>query len=355
MKFSVVINLARFDRSRSVSAVAAEALELVKLADAGGFDIVWTAEHHTIELTISPNPFVLLAHWAAETSRIRLGTAVCAAPYWHPIRLAGEAALFDVISGGRLELGLGRGAYQYEFDRMAGGMPQGEGGRHLREIIPAVQRLWQGDYAHAGEIWSFPSTACVPKPLQQRPPMWIAARDPNTFDFAMKNGCNILSTALRGPFAEVENLVAKFQQAQADNPGSEGLEHATLRIGCVYDDPAESEKPLRALINYGRNFENLFRNIGTVSEGFPEAVDFETVANREDYQPERVMANMLFGTVDEVIAKLEAYRDAGIDHFIFSPCFGLPPETTRRSMELFCERVMPHFRKEEVLAAPSLA
>ncbi len=355
MKFSVVINMARFDKSRSMTEVAAEALDLVKIADEGGFDIAWTAEHHTIELTISPNPFLLLSNWAAHTKRIRLGTAVCAAPYWHPIRLAGEAAMFDVVSGGRLELGLGRGAYQYEFDRMAGGMPQGEGGRYLREIVPIVQRLWEGDYAHEGEIWSFPSVACVPKPVQKRPPMWIAARDPNTFDFAMKNGCNIMSTALRAPFAEVENLVAKFKQAQTDNPGSERLTHATLRTGCVYDDPSDLKVPVEALIHFGRNFENLFRNIGTVTEGFPEAVDFQSVANRGEYQPETVQQNMLFGTPEEVIEKLEAYRAAGIEHFMLGACFGMSPQATRRSMELFCERVIPHFRSNPTRVAEPAA
>ena len=73
--------------------VAAQALELVQMAEAGGFEIAWTPEHHTIEFTIAPNPFAILTHWAAHTTSIRLGTAVVVAPYWHPIRVAGEAAL----------------------------------------------------------------------------------------------------------------------------------------------------------------------------------------------------------------------------------------------------------------------
>ena len=95
-------------------------------------------------MTIGPNPFLVLAHWAAHTKTIRLGPAVVVAPYWHPIRLAGEAALLDVISNGRLEFGIGRGAYQYEFDRMAGGMPQERGVAYMKEMLPAVQGLWQG-------------------------------------------------------------------------------------------------------------------------------------------------------------------------------------------------------------------
>ena len=127
MKFSIAVNLERFDPAQDMRQVIGDALELVRLAEAGGFEIAWAAEHHTIELTIGPNPFTILMHWAAHTTRIRLGTAVVVAPYWHPIRLAGEAALFDLFSDGRLELGLGRGAFQYEFDRMAGGMDQRKG------------------------------------------------------------------------------------------------------------------------------------------------------------------------------------------------------------------------------------
>ena len=93
-------------------------LEMVQMADAGGFHIVWAAEHHALEMTIAPNPFQILTWWAAHTDRIRLGTAVVVAPYWHPINVAGEAALLDLYSNGRLEFGIGAGAYQREIDRM---------------------------------------------------------------------------------------------------------------------------------------------------------------------------------------------------------------------------------------------
>lgn len=347
MKFSAIVNMARFDTSRSMEDVAGEALDLVKTADQGGFDIVWTAEHHTIELTISPNPFQLLAHWAAHTNNVRLGTGVVAAPYWNPIRLAGEAAMCDVLTGGRLELGLGRGSYQYEFDRMAGGMPQGEGGRYLREIIPAVQKLWQGDYAHEGEIWNFPSVACVPKPLQKAPPIWIAARDPNTFEFALKNNCNIMSTALRRPFSEVEALVDRFNETQAAVPGSEHLQHATMRNVAVYEDKAGREEAVCAAINFGRNFENLFKGLGTVKDGFPEPVDFDEVANRDEYQADALCDNLLFGTPDEIIEKLERYQALGINHIMLGVAFGMSRDRTLRSMELFADRVIPHFRAKK--------
>ncbi len=345
MKFSIIVNMARFDTTKAMDQVATEALDLVKIADQGGFDIIWTAEHHTIELTISPNPFQLLAHWANHTKNARLGTAVVAAPYWHPIRLAGEAAMCDVLTGGRLELGLGRGAYQYEFDRMAGGMPQGEGGRYLREIIPTVQRLWEGDYAHEGEIWQFPSVACVPKPLQKSPSMWVAARDENTFEFALKNNCHVMTTSLRKDFSEIEDLQTKFRSAHNAAGNPKNLTHATLRVCCIYEDPSVLDTAVKSVINFGRNFENLFRNSGTVTNGFPEPVDFESVAARGEFQPDALKDNLLIGTPDEIIEKIERYQAAGINHIMIGPTFGLPADVANKTVELFCDKVIPHFKQ----------
>ena len=350
MKFSIAVNMARFDTTKTMDKVANEALDMVKMADQGGFDIIWTAEHHTIELTISPNPFQLLTHWGNHTKNARLGTGVVAAPYWNPIRLAGEAALCDVLTGGRLELGLGRGAYQYEFDRMAGGMAQGEGGKYLREIIPIVQRLWEGDYAHEGEIWQFPSVACVPKPLGKPPSMWVAARDQNTFEFALKNNCHVMTTALRRDFAEVEDLQTKFQAAHAEAGNPEHLTHATLRVCCVYEDPSVLDTAVQSVINFGRNFENLFKNSGTVINGFPEPANFDDVAARGEYQTDALKENLLFGTPDEIIQKLERYQAAGINHIMIGPTFGLPADVANKTVEPFCDKIIPHFKRKSIAA-----
>ncbi|MEK9860384.1 MAG: LLM class flavin-dependent oxidoreductase, partial [Alphaproteobacteria bacterium] len=107
-----------------MDAVQKHTLEMVQMAEDGGFDIVWAAEHHALEMTIAPNPFQILTWWATHTDKIRLGSGVANASYWHPINLAGEAAFLDLISGGRLEFGIGSGAYQREFDRMRPGLKQ---------------------------------------------------------------------------------------------------------------------------------------------------------------------------------------------------------------------------------------
>jgi alkanesulfonate monooxygenase SsuD/methylene tetrahydromethanopterin reductase-like flavin-dependent oxidoreductase (luciferase family) len=344
MKFAIVLNMDRLGPGQPMGVVWQRVQELAAMADAGGFDIIWTGEHHTIEVTIAPNPFQVLANWAQIVKHARLGTAVVSAPYWHPIRLAGEAALCDVICGGRLELGIGRGAYQYEFDRMKPGTPQQEGVAYMKELIPAVRGLWQGNFAHEGHYWQFPPTTSVPRPLQDAVPMWCAARDPGSFDWAVKNGMNIMATPLHGPHAEVENLVQRFRATLQNNPGVARPKLMMLRRVCVYESAGDWDKPVAALVNYGRYFENLMKNMGTVDQGFPEPVSVETIANKGDYDPQALRTNMMFGTPDQVVEKLRAYAALDIDYFLYGAFFGLDYEWVKRSLRLFIDEVMPRMR-----------
>ncbi|WP_137387609.1 LLM class flavin-dependent oxidoreductase [Rhodoligotrophos defluvii] len=348
MKFSLSLHMERFSPSEDLTRIKNEVLTLVRMADEGGFVTVWTPEHHTIEFTIAPGPFSILTWWAAHTERVRLGTATIVAPYWTPIRLAGEAALCDHLIDGRLELGIARGAYQYEFDRMAGGIPQQLGGAYLRELVPAVKKLWEGDYAHDGEFYKFPTATSVPKPLQQpHPPLWVAARDPQTYDWALKVGANIMATPLSSPMAEVANLGNKFRKACADNPDVPRPKFMMLRRACVYERPEDWEIPVKMSIDYGRSFENLFQNIGTVKNGFPEWVSYDNVANRQNYDPHAVRDAMLFGTPDEVVEKLFAYEAAGVDEVCLGISFNNPFEMQKKTLELFIREVMPVFAERQ--------
>ena len=244
MRFSLAINLERMDPHDNMTDVATHALEMVQMADEAGFEIAWAAEHHAIEMTIAPGPFQLLAWWGAHTRRIRLGTAVAVAAYWHPIRLAGEAALLDVLTGGRVELGLGRGAYQREYDRMSPGLDPAEASSALRELLPAVKALWAGDYAHDGVRWSFPESTSCPKPVQDpHPPIWIAARDPDTFDWAVANGCNIMCWPLTRPFAELEEYVGRMSSALGKAPAGTARPRMTaMRYSAVWSNESASER-----------------------------------------------------------------------------------------------------------------
>ncbi len=92
MKFQLAINMERLAPDLDMTDVERHTLEMVQMADEGGFAIAWAAEHHALEMTIAPNPFQILTWWAAHTSRIRLGSAVVVAAYWHPIKAAGGSS-----------------------------------------------------------------------------------------------------------------------------------------------------------------------------------------------------------------------------------------------------------------------
>lgn len=344
MKFQLAINMERMDNSLEMADVMNHTLDMVKLADQGGFNIVWAAEHHALEMTIAPNPFQILTWWANHTENIRLGTAVAAAPYWHPIRLAGEAALTDLISGGRLEFGIGSGAYQREFDRMHPGLQQTDAWRYLHEMLPAVKALWAGDYEHNGEFWSFPKSTSVPKPLQHpHPPIWVAARAPITFDYAIKHNCNIMSWPLTRPFREVELYLSRLDEAIANNPGANRPTLAMMRHTALYDHPDQWQIPVTAAIRQLGQFENLFKNLGDIVNGFAKRIPLEELANRDEYNPQMLRENLMFGTPAEVITKLKRYETAGVDEFIYYANLGLSHQQQKRSLELFCHEVIPAF------------
>jgi len=344
MRFNLVINLERMAPGTDMRDVLAHTTEMVQMADAAGFDIVWAAEHHAIEMTIAPGPFQLLAHFAAQTTRIRLGTGVVVAPYWHPIKLAGEAALLDLLSAGRLEFGIGKGAYQREFDRLAGGMHQNLGVPMMLEMLPAVKALWQGDYAHDGEYWKFPTAAACPKPLQRpHPPIWVAARDPGTFEAAVREGYSVMTWALTRPFAEVETYMQRFEDALAKAPGVARPRFMTMRHAGVFARPAEAAVFIEAIQCQGRMFENLFRNLAPVLDGFPQEPDPALLTNQAEYTPDNLLQNLILGTPDQVIAKLKDYEALGVDYFCYNASYGLPMPEQKKSLALFIDEVLPAF------------
>jgi alkanesulfonate monooxygenase SsuD/methylene tetrahydromethanopterin reductase-like flavin-dependent oxidoreductase (luciferase family) len=343
MKFQLAINLERIDDSLDMQEVARHTLEMVQMADEGGFNIVWAAEHHALEMTIAPNPFSILAWWANHTNRIRLGTAVIAAPYWHPIKAAGEAAFLDLISGGRLEFGIGSGAYQREFDRMRPGLKQSDAWRYMQEMLPVIRGLWKGDYEHNGEFWSFPTSTSCPKPLQTDVPVWVAARAPITYDYAVKHGCNIQSWPLTRGMDEAETYMGRMAEAMANNPGKPRPIMAMMRHTALYDRKDEWMVPIRAVQRQLSQFEGLFKNLGDVTNGFPKSIPLDQLGNRAEYDPEMLNKNLMFGTPDEVIEKLKLYQAIGVDEFIYYASLGLGLKEQKRSLELFCKHVIPAF------------
>ena len=318
LKFSIAVHMERRSPEESMIQQAEQVLEVVQFADKAGFEIVWATEHHGQEYIIGPNPLLLLTYFGAHTETIRLGTAVIVAPYWHPLRVAGEVGMADLLTGGRIELGIARGAFQYEFDRMANGMPQEQGGSHLREMVPIIKKLWAGDYAHDGENWQFPTATSVPKPLQEEVPIWVAARGYDTFEWAVKNDLNIMSTPHRLPMSEVLILADRLPSCarQQSRPPAAALprfpHELRLRGSRRLDDPVE------AMREGVRVFMGLFNNSSGVVNGFPEPISIAEQDARGDYRPEAMRKNMMFGTPDEVVAKLRQYEALGVDVFSYT-------------------------------------
>ena len=343
MKFHLAINLERIDDTLDMRDVARHTLEMVQMADAGGFRIAWAAEHHALEMTIMPNPFSVLSWWSAHTNNIRLGTAVIAAPYWHPIKAAGEAAFVDLISGGRLEFGIGSGAYQREFDRMRPGLKQTDAWRYMQEMLPVIRELWKGDYEHKGEFWSFPTATSCPKPLQKEVPVWVAARAPITYDYAVKHGCNIQSWPLTRDMGEAQLYMDRLNEAVANNPGAKRPTMAMMRHTALYDRKEDWMVPVRAAQRQLSQFENLFKNMGDVENGFPKSIPFAELGNRAEYDPKMLSENLMFGTPKQIIAKLKMYEAIGVDEFTYYASLGLGLKEQKRSLRLFIDEVMPAF------------
>lgn len=341
MKFQLAINMERMDDSLDMNDVARHTIEMVQMAEEGGFEIAWAAEHHALEMTIAPNPFQILTWWGAETDKIRLGTAVATAAYWHPIGLAGEAAMVDLLTGGRLEFGIGSGAYQREFDRMHPGLKQSDGWRYMQEMLPVVRALWQGDYAHDGDYWSFPVSTSCPKPVQPEVPVWVAARSPITYDYAIRNKCNVNCWPLTRPFSEAELYKQQLDDAIAKADNGFSPRFALMRHSCVYDTDAGREEAIAAIRTVLGQFENLFRNAGDVVNGFPKPLPLEEIEGREQYDPLMLEENLMFGSPDQVIAKLKRYQALGIDEFIYYASMGLGHDAQKRSLRLFCDEVIP--------------
>lgn len=344
MKFSLFAHMERVTAGESHAELYAEFVSLCEMADQGGMHAIWTGEHHGMEFTIAPNPFTTLVDLAHRTKHVRLGTGTVIAPFWHPIKLAGEAAMTDVITGGRLDVGIARGAYSYEYERLMPGMDAWEAGQRMREIVPAVQNLWKGDYAHEGEFFQFPAATSAPKPLQQGgPPLWIAARDPNSHEFAVSNGCNVQVTPLWSGLEEIESLIKCFNDAcekyaEVSRPKIMLLQHAY--VGKDEDAVIAASKRLSRFYCY---FGSWFRNQRPVTQGQIQALSLDEMKAMEMYSPENMRKNLLIGTSQQVIDKLKHYEDLGYDEFSFWIDSGMSSVDKRESLSRFIDEVMPAF------------
>ena len=343
MKFSLFLHMERSDPAVSQRTLFGQLEMLVIRAEEAGFETAWIGEHHAMEFTIAPNPFIQLSHLAARTKRIRLGTGSIIAPFWHPIKLAGEAAMTDIACEGRLDLGIARGAYAFEYERLVPGLDAMTAGLRMRELIPAVQKLWEGDYEHCGEGWRFPRTTSAPKPIQAPVPIWVAARDPNSHDFAVASGCNVQITPLASGDEEVWRLIERFETAVAAHPEVARPRLMLLQHAFVAQNAAETTQFCEDLSAFYCDFGAWFANKRPVVQGFMRPMTEPERAAQPNFAPESLGRNLVIGEAPAMIERLKAYEARGVDQFAIWMDSGIAYDRKRKSLELFIRDVMPAF------------
>lgn len=333
MDFGIFIPCHRLDDSLSERDTIEDALAIAKVAEQAGFRIAWFPEHHLVQYIACPSPLMLAVAAAARTGRIRVGTAILVVPYYDPLRLAGEIGLADILCNGRLEIGLGRGAFQYEFDRF--GVDEHIAAQRLRDGMDVIDGLLKHDnYDYRG----MPTTV-VPKPLQRpHPPMWVACRSPDTTRWAIERGYNLLATPWREPFERVERLYQQFSRITDEVRPAKRPKFAISRMTYVGETDDEALLAMRDVQTHHRVFTRLFNNTATVTGGYTRADAVE-----DEYSSERLLNNLVAGSAATCVEKLRRYEQLGVDHFIMYAGFPVDHAATVRSIVRFAEHVMPHF------------
>jgi probable F420-dependent oxidoreductase len=292
-------------------------------AEAAGFDSVWLGEHHN-SILLYPAPLVGLAAIAARTRRVRLGTGVLLLPLYHPLAVAEEAAMVDVISRGRLTLGVGAGYAPEEF--AAFGVSTKERGSRLDEAVPLIHRLWTEDaVSHEGRHYRIGSATLRPRPVQRpRPPIWFAG----WVEAALRRAGRLGDAWLGGPSAKLDELAGCVRTYR--NAG--GGEVALMRYVFV----AESLERARAVAGaaFIRSFEETYFR-------WPHPVVKRpagelTIAGLSDDR-------IILGDPASCVRQIERFRtELGMTHLICRMSVaGIPADASRASMELFTRDVMP--------------
>src|SRR5262245_30805556 len=175
--------------------------------DQTGYDAVWLTEHNFSDYSVCPSIPVMGTYAAARTKNLRIGTGVTLAAFYHPLRLAEELALLDLLSGGRVNWGAGRGFDPKEFRTF--NVPMQESYARFREAVDIVVRAWTSErLTYKGEFFSCEDIEVLPKPLQHpHPPMWVAANSWDAIDWAASAGYSILM----GPHSTPAELSEKWE------------------------------------------------------------------------------------------------------------------------------------------------
>ncbi len=314
----------------------AERLDLLERVDKAGFWCFFKSEHHLTPLDMAPSPAVYLSAVAQRTSQIRFGPLVCLLPFHHPLRLLEEVAMLDHLSGGRLELGVGRGIAPPEHELW--GLENENARARSEETLAILLAGFETDtLTYHGQFWDFDGVPVEMRPLQQpHPPLWY----PGNIDTAAARGFN---TVVGGPPAAVAQSVARYREVYAAsgetpvNPQqAEPIIAATTRICLAPTDREAQDRARSSWKAYTHNITKLWHQFGlyelprdpTVGGDFDRAMENSVCVAGS---PSRMR-----DWVDELV------ETSGVEHLIISMTWGdLDQNDALRTLDLFCEHVMP--------------
>ena len=314
------------DRREALSSIYAMALERIGIMDTTGYDAVWLAEHHFSSFSVCPSVHMMGVMAAARTQRLRIGTGVSLAPFYNPLRLAEEVALLDVLSGGRVNWGAGRGFERSEFK--AFGIPGEESASRFHETVDIVLKAWTNEKLfYQGNFYNYDGVEVLPKPVQApHPPIWMAASSMAAIDWAASKGFSILMD----PHCSRDDLICKHRHyseklAAAGHSGT----HRVIPMARLVAIEETSEKA-REVARRATGWM-LATYIGNTAHHRQQAPTFGGRDPTEYYLEEVI----LHGTAASVLDQILALGEAGMTYLMAAPL-------SRRSFTLLTDKVVPH-------------
>ncbi|RJL26628.1 LLM class flavin-dependent oxidoreductase [Bailinhaonella thermotolerans] len=352
MRFSTFHLLHRFD-GQSFKDVYDYHLELMELGEELGFDGVRVAEHHFRDYGVVPNIFHFLAFAGARTERLRLGTGIVVLPLHNPIHVAEEAAMVDVLTNGRLELGIGRGYQGFEFEGF--GIDLAEARDRFNEALEMILGLWgQDNFRHEGKFYrTGTEVSLVPRPLQApHPPIHVAAVSPETVTMYAERGLPILADPA-APFHKVARAAETWREtataAGHDVAGTELVVSRSVYVAPTLEQAREDQARFERLFDRSRIFNEKSAPIdpktGKVAQGFEYWQDryLKGGSVSEDFRWEQLE---VIGDPERVIGQIRMLRDFGFTNLLcdFGSTRPIPLEEMRKVMKFFAAEVMPAFK-----------
>jgi probable F420-dependent oxidoreductase len=313
----------------------AEALAEVVRAEALGFDSVWMEEHHSVKDHYWPSPLTILAGFATRTSRLMLGTDILVFPFYHPVRLAEDVALLDIMSGGRFVFGTAIGYKPDEFALYD--TPLEKRGARFAEGLRLIKALWTQDtVTFTGTYYTVKNVRLEPKPLTRPHPLvWIGGWGKLT----LQRAATMADNWIPGPTADLARLLQGKQQFLANRAAAGRYEPVTewplTRDVIIADSDAQARElaERHIMISYRQEYAGGWRH---------PFIDSSVATELDSLMHER----FIIGGPEECMTQIKRFVDAyGMTHLICRLFFpGLPHAHIMRELELLAREVMPAFR-----------